>query len=167
MHFDIPTERCLVIKTEFQKLHLEISLQKGDPIKLIFQPTPWRGLNVILAAMQMIQNPLITLDVYSSTEIYGDQFKQANNQQFEGLFEQAKKLSNVNYIGYKSNEYIVDQLKTIIFLPILVSLKRPLASRRSKLCRQDSIVLLPIMELYMKRVQNMRPIFLIKNRMQI
>ena len=112
MHFDIPTERCLVIKNGIPEITpRNLVYQKGDPIKLIFQPTPWRGLNVILAAMQMIQNPLITLDVYSSTEIYGDQFKQANNQQFEGLFEQAKKLSNVNYIGYKSNEYIVDQLK--------------------------------------------------------
>jgi hypothetical protein len=48
-------------------------------LNLIFHPTPWRGLNVILAAMQLVKNPLISLDVYSSTEVYGDAFKQANN----------------------------------------------------------------------------------------
>ena len=112
MFFNLPTEKCLVIKNGIPTITpRNLVYQKGDPIKLIFQPTPWRGLNVILAAMQMIQNPLITLDVYSSTEIYGDQFKQANNKNFEALFEQAKQLPNVNYIGYKPNEYIVDQLQ--------------------------------------------------------
>jgi hypothetical protein len=27
-------------------------------IKLIFHPTPWRGLNVMLAAMQMVQKSI-------------------------------------------------------------------------------------------------------------
>jgi hypothetical protein len=65
----------------YRILHLEnFNLyKKGDPIKLIYHSTPWRGLNVLLAAMQMIKNPLITLDVYSSTQIYGDQFKTMND----------------------------------------------------------------------------------------
>jgi glycosyltransferase involved in cell wall biosynthesis len=56
--------------------------------------------------MQEIKNPNITLDVYSSTQVYGDQFKQQNDEQFKPLYEQAKQLPNVNYIGYKTNEYI-------------------------------------------------------------
>ena len=111
MMFDIPTEKCLVIKNGIPEITPRaMSYKKGDPIKLIFHSTPWRGLNVILAAMQMITNPLITLDVYSSTQIYGDQFKQANNKNFEALFTQAIQLPNVNYIGYKPNEYIIKQL---------------------------------------------------------
>jgi hypothetical protein len=35
-----------------------LTYTKGDPIKLIYHSTPWRGLNVLLAAMQMIKNPL-------------------------------------------------------------------------------------------------------------
>ena len=112
MFFDLPTEKCLVIKNGIPNITpRNLIYQEGNPIRLIFQPTPWRGLNVILAAMQMIQNPLITLDVYSSTEIYGDQFKQANNKNFEDLFKQAEQLPNVNYIGYKPNEHIVEQLQ--------------------------------------------------------
>jgi len=66
MAFDIPTERCTVIKNGVVDFRPRMGKYiKGDPIKLIFHPTPWRGLNVILLAMQMIKNPLITLDVYS------------------------------------------------------------------------------------------------------
>jgi glycosyltransferase involved in cell wall biosynthesis len=111
-YFDIPTDRSLVIKNGIDKIEPKnLQYKKGDPIKLIFHPTPWRGLNVILAAMQMIKNPLITLDVYSSTEVYGQAFKEANDKQWEGLYEQARQLPNVNYIGYKSNEYIKEHLK--------------------------------------------------------
>jgi UDP-glucose:(glucosyl)LPS alpha-1,2-glucosyltransferase len=80
-------------------------------LNLYYHSTPWRGLNVLLAAMQMIKNPLITLDVYSSTQIYGDQFKTMNDKMYEGLYDQAKQLKNVNYIGYQSHDYILKHLQ--------------------------------------------------------
>jgi len=110
MMFDIPTEKCLVIKNGIDNIKVRDIKNKRDQIKLIFHPTPWRGLNVILAAMQYIKNPKITLDVYSSTEVYGEDFKKANDDQYKELYEQAKQLPNVNYIGYKPNEYIKEHL---------------------------------------------------------
>jgi hypothetical protein len=38
---------------------------------------------VILAAMQMVQNKSVSLDVYSSCEVYGTAFKEANDKQYE------------------------------------------------------------------------------------
>jgi glycosyltransferase involved in cell wall biosynthesis len=112
MMFDIATDRSLVIKNGITKITpRNLNYKKGNPIKLIFHPTPWRGLNVILAAMKMIQNPLIALDVYSSTEVYGDQFKAMNDKKYQGLYDQAKQLPNVNYIGYKPNSYILEHLQ--------------------------------------------------------
>jgi len=64
----------------------------------------------MLAAMQYIKNPKIELDVYSSCEVYGDAFKQQNDPMYQGLYDQAKALPNVNYIGYKPNEYIKEHL---------------------------------------------------------
>jgi len=104
--FDIPTDRSMVIKNGIANFPQRKIYKKGEPIKLIHHCTPWRGLNVLLRAMQEITDPNITLDVYSSTQVYGDQFKQQNDDQFKPLYEQAKQLSNVNYIGYKPNEYI-------------------------------------------------------------
>jgi glycosyltransferase involved in cell wall biosynthesis len=111
MFFDIPTERSLVIKNGIDNIKPRDLNQKINKIKLIFHPTPWRGLNIILAAMQYIKNPNIELDVYSSTEVYGQAFKEANDKLYQELYDQAKQLPNVNYIGYKPNEYIKEHLK--------------------------------------------------------
>ena len=108
--FDIPTERSVVIKNGIVNFPKRKIYKKGDPIKIIHHNTPWRGLNILLRAMQEIQNPNITLDVYSSSQVYGDQFKQQNDEQFKPLYEQAKQLPNVNYIGYETNEYILQHM---------------------------------------------------------
>jgi glycosyltransferase involved in cell wall biosynthesis len=110
--FDLPTEKCVVIKNGIKNIEPIITTyKKGDPIKIIHQNTPWRGLNVLLGAMQLIKNPLITLDVYSSTEVYGKDFYEQNDKYYQTLYEQAEALPNVNYIGYKSNEYIRKHIK--------------------------------------------------------
>ena len=110
MMFDIPLEKSLVIKNGIDNIKSRDLSKKNDKIKLIFHPTPWRGLNVMLAAMQYIKNPKIELDVYSSCEVYGQAFKEANDKQYQGLYDQARELPNVNYIGYKPNEYIKQHL---------------------------------------------------------
>jgi len=108
--FDIPTEKCIVIKNGMDKFPQRKIYKKGDPVKLIHHCTPWRGLNVLLRAMQEIKNPNIILDVYSSSQVYGDEFKKRNEDHFKDLYDQAEKLPNVNYIGYKPNEYILEKI---------------------------------------------------------
>ena len=108
--FDIPTERSIVIKNGIDKFPKRKIYKKGDPIKLIHHCTPWRGLNVVLRAMQEIKNPNIIMDIYSSSQVYGDEFKKHNDDQFKPLYEQAEKLPNVNYIGYKPKEYILEKM---------------------------------------------------------
>lgn len=112
MMFDIPLERCLVIKNGVENIDSVPTIyKKGEPIKIIHHCTPWRGLSVLLGAMQLVKNPLISLDVYSSTEVYGKRFHEQTDNQYQELYDQAKQLPNVNYIGYKPNEYIKEHLK--------------------------------------------------------
>ena len=110
MLFDLPLEKCLVIKNGIDKIQKAKPYEKDKPIKIIHQNTPWRGLSVLLGAMQLVKNPLITLDVYSSTEVYGKDFMEKNDDNYKELYEQAKQLPNVNYIGYKPNSYIKDNM---------------------------------------------------------
>ena len=110
LFFDIPQSKSIVIKNGIEDFPIRKRYKKGDPIKLIHHCTPWRGLNVVLRAMQEIKDPNIILDVYSSTQVYGDDFKKNNDEQFKQLYEQAEKLPNVNYIGYKPNEYIREMM---------------------------------------------------------
>ena len=110
MMFGIPFNKCLVIKNGIEKIQPSKPYEKGQPIKIIHQNTPWRGLSVLLGAMQLVKNPLISLDVYSSCEIYGNSFYEQNNHNYTALYKQAKELPNVNYIGYKPNEYIRENI---------------------------------------------------------
>ena len=111
-YFKLPTEKCVVIKNGIEKIEpVATTYKKGEAIKIIHQNTPWRGLNVLLGAMQLVKNPLITLDVYSSTEVYGKDFYEQNDKYYQTLYEQADAIPNVNYIGYKPNEYIREHLK--------------------------------------------------------
>jgi len=110
--FKLPTEKCLVIKNGIENIEpVPTIYKKGEPVKIIHHCTPWRGLSVLLGAMQLVKNPLISLDVYSSTEVYGKAFHDHNDHHYHDLYNQAKKLPNVNYIGYKPNEYIKEHLK--------------------------------------------------------
>tara|TARA_Y100000004_G_scaffold86832_1_gene97320 strand:- start:846 stop:1775 length:930 start_codon:yes stop_codon:yes gene_type:complete len=108
--FGIPEDKSIVIKNGTDNFPQRKIYKKGDPIKIIHHCTPWRGLNVLLYAMQMVKNENITLDVYSSCDVYGSAFSEHHKKEFDPLFEQAEKLSNVNYIGYKPNEYIKEHI---------------------------------------------------------
>mgnify|MGYP003128192768 CR=1 FL=1 len=110
-NFNLPTNRCVVIKNGIDKIEKSAPYEKGKPLKIIHQNTPWRGLSVLLGAMQLVKNPMISLDVYSSTEVYGKDFYESNDKHYRELYEQAESLPNVNYIGYKPNQYIKDNLK--------------------------------------------------------
>jgi len=116
--FDMPTHNALIIKNGIPEIKVsDFKYNQGDPIKMIYHSTPWRGLNVLLGAMQKIKNPLITLDVYSSTAIYGSQFEDQMKGTYDDLFEQARQLPNVNYIGYKPNEYLTENMHTYHIFP--------------------------------------------------
>ena len=109
--FQIPEDRSVVIKNGASHFPKRKIYKKDEPIKIIHHCTPWRGLNVLLLAMQLIQNKNVTLDVYSSNDIYGSEFANKANKDFEDLFDQARKLPNVNYIGYKPHEYILEHMQ--------------------------------------------------------
>jgi len=113
----LPTEKCTVIKNAIDNFPDRKPYKKGDPLKMIFHPTPWRGLNVILGAMQLLKNDKITLDVYSSTKIYGSQFKDKNDDMFKPLYAQAAELTNVNYLGWRDNDFILNNLTDYHIFP--------------------------------------------------
>ena len=110
MMFQLPYHKCTVIKNAIDNFSGRAVYKKGEPVKLLFSSTPWRGLSVMLGAMQLIKNPLITCDVYSSTKIYGSAFDEANHKLYKPLFDQAEQLSNVNYKGFVSNEELLKNM---------------------------------------------------------
>jgi len=112
--FDVPDTRCLVIKNgiDYDELKLKTDFTYKTPLKLIYFSTPWRGLDVLLDAMQLLEKDEdITLDVYSSTIIYGDGFHRENDKNFHKLYDQADLSKNVYNKGYCRHEELVGILK--------------------------------------------------------
>ena len=111
--FGLPTHKCCVIKNALPDINWrpKKKFNKGDPIKLIHTSTPWRGLNVLLGAMELIERDDITLDVYSSTKIYGDAFDLQNKKQFKPMFDKIDSLKNVNNMGYTPNLQIINAMQ--------------------------------------------------------
>ena len=111
--FKVPEDRCTVIKNavDYDELIPKTDFTPNNKLKMCYISTPWRGLEVVLSAMEKIKDPDITLDVYSSTIIYGQSFKDQNDKSYEHLWEKAKSLPNVNYMGYCPHQDLVAKLK--------------------------------------------------------
>jgi glycosyltransferase involved in cell wall biosynthesis len=111
--YKVPTKQSLVIKNGFDdSLILKQSFKPKGKVKLVYTSTPWRGLSVLLDAMEQVKSNDVELDIYSSTQIYGDQFKEMNDKQFVKLYERAKKIKNVNYKGYLDHSELMKILHT-------------------------------------------------------
>ncbi len=110
MMYGLPLEKCHVIKNAISHFPERQPYKEGDRLRLIFQPTPWRGLNVLLGAMDLLKDENIELDVYSSCNLYGSEFAKNNDETWKKLYEQARSLPNVNYIGNRPNEFILNKI---------------------------------------------------------
>ena len=109
----IPYDECLVIKNAIDPI--EDIDKSGDTIKLIYHTTPHRGLEILYPVFNHLQPVLkdegidVTLDVYSSFEMYG--WKE-RDKPFEKLFEALEEHEAINYHGFQENDVIRDALKT-------------------------------------------------------
>jgi glycosyltransferase involved in cell wall biosynthesis len=113
MIFDIPTDISLVIKNGFDDdLIVKSDFKPKEKLKLVYTSTPWRGLDVLLSAMEQIKTDKVELDIYSSTQIYGDAFKKISDNQFTALYDKAKTIKNVNYKGYLNHKELMKILHT-------------------------------------------------------
>jgi len=113
MIFDIPTDISLVIKNGFDDdLIIKTDFKPKEKLKLVYTSTPWRGLDVLLSAMEQIKTDKVELDIYSSTQIYGDAFKNQTDKQFTALYDKAKTIKNVNYKGYLNHKELMKILHT-------------------------------------------------------
>ena len=111
--FKLDNPQCLVIKNgiDYDELVVKKKVEKKDKIKMVYFTTPWRGLEVLLKCMEQLKKDKdITLDVYSSTKIYGDAFQEANDKMYQPLYDKCKALPNVNYKGYCTHKELMGKL---------------------------------------------------------
>ena len=106
--FQIPEYKSVVIRNAIEDYPHGVYPSCQDKIRLIYTSTPWRGLSVLVRAIQIL-NELrndFECDIYSSTKIYGTDFEISEGAKFESLFELCRQTPNINYHGYASNEEV-------------------------------------------------------------
>jgi glycosyltransferase involved in cell wall biosynthesis len=87
---------------------------KGKPkgkLKLIYTSTPFRGLDVVVRAFELLNRSDIELDIFSSTKIYGSDFYRDHEHEFQPIYDAAKSIKGINYYDYAPNEVIRQHLE--------------------------------------------------------
>lgn len=99
----IPMDKSHMIRNAIEPLEYQA---KEGKTKLIYASTPFRGLNLILEIFEEMDRDDLELEVYSSNIIYGAGYAKEVGNKFDGLFEKAANMKNVNYHGYASNDVV-------------------------------------------------------------
>tara|TARA_B110001450_G_C17625931_1_gene483164 strand:- start:268 stop:1242 length:975 start_codon:yes stop_codon:yes gene_type:complete len=107
--FKVPDNKSIVIKNAIEKI--EYKEKTRDKINLIYHSTPWRGLELLLEVFKKINLKDVELNICSSTSIYGKKFSQTHNDKYQHIFDECKKMKNVNYYGFMQNDKIINLLK--------------------------------------------------------
>lgn len=115
--YGIPWHKCQVLLNAIDPLISSAEFRAPEdfdeePVKLVYHTTPHRGLDILANAYNHIKFNLkknITLDVYSSFEIYG--WKQ-RDEEFKELFDFLKSTEGITYHGSVKHEHLVLELPT-------------------------------------------------------
>ena len=101
--FNLPRDKCVVLLNAVESV--EWCEKPGDgKLKLIYTSTPWRGLEPLVESFSLLQRPDVTLDVYSSTVIYGKDYMP---NAYNWLFDRCRQTPGINYRGYAANKAVV------------------------------------------------------------
>lgn len=105
--YKIPEYKSFVIKNATHAFDI-VEKQKDNKIKLLYTSTPWRGLAILIKAIEILNKTRedFEVDIYSSTKIYGSKFDENEKDKFEALFDKCKNTPNVNYLGYADNDSV-------------------------------------------------------------
>jgi FkbM family methyltransferase len=83
-----------------------------DKIKICYTSTPYRGLDVLLRAWEILNPTDCELHVFSSCKIYGKEFAESEDYKYQHLYDWCKSLPNVIYRGSVPNEILRQELGT-------------------------------------------------------
>ena len=112
--FGIPGYKTHVIKNA--SIGVEVRQPRQiDKIRLCYTSTPWRGLEVLLKAWEILQPIDCELHVFSSCKIYGTDFAR-HDSEYEHLYNKCNELPGVVYRGSIPNEELRAELPTFDIL---------------------------------------------------
>ena len=106
--FNIPGQKTHVMRNA----HLGVTkkeITKKEKLKICYTSTPWRGLDVLLLAWEILNPQNCELHVFSSCKIYGSDFAKEDTK-YEFLYKWCERLPNVVYRGSIPNDQLRNEL---------------------------------------------------------
>jgi glycosyltransferase involved in cell wall biosynthesis len=105
--YSLPIERCIVLRNAISiddgREPRELG-PRGWRVRCAYTSAPYRGLEVLLDAWEMIRPDNAELHIWSSKRLWGPDWKDSDWE--ESLFQRAKSLNNVFYHGIAPNAVI-------------------------------------------------------------
>lgn len=113
-HFGIPWHKCIVLQNaidpiatpyNYEKDYPATSGKSKDKIKLIYNTTPHRGLELLVPVFEALASKYehVELDVFSSFKAYG---WEQRDEPYKELFDRCKAHPKINYHGYQPNDVV-------------------------------------------------------------
>jgi glycosyltransferase involved in cell wall biosynthesis len=114
--FDVDPAKCRVLRNATE-VDLSPLPPRTGPVKLAYTSTPFRGLDVLLAAWEIAKLPPGTaeLHIWSSMRLYGPDQAEADRK-FETLYNRARSLPGVFFHGVEPNDVVRAALRGIDIL---------------------------------------------------
>lgn len=109
-YYELPESKCIVIQNATECCSTTPVREKK--IKLIYATTPFRGLDVLLDAFQLLNRSDIDLDIYSSTIVYGRHYSSNNEKLYSPIFQKASQIDGVRVLGHITNTELKEKFKS-------------------------------------------------------
>lgn len=107
--FGIPGFKTQVIKNACIGVPERVAGPRNQ-IKICYTSTPWRGLDILLKAWEILQPKDCELHVFSSCKIYGPEFSNSAESQYQDLYDKCENLQGVFYRGSIQNADLRNEL---------------------------------------------------------
>ncbi len=114
-HYNIPYSKTTVLHNTIKPIPRIITDVPPETIRLIYHPTPHRGLNILVHVFEKLAEEYdnVHLDVYSSFKLYG---WESRDKDFKALYDLIENHPKMTYHGTVDNEVIREALtKSHIF----------------------------------------------------
>jgi glycosyltransferase involved in cell wall biosynthesis len=109
-YFGIHPNKTVVIRNAIHSFNWQLK-PASQQIEMIYTSTPWRGLDVLLDAIDQLQHQNWRLTVYSSTIIYGKGFSDSTMRGYQSLFDRCRQHTQIQYVGYGLNQAVRKRLQ--------------------------------------------------------
>ena len=113
--FNIPGYKTHVIKNACLGVDQRVKGSR-DKVRLCYTSTPWRGLDVLLQAWELLKPQDAELHVFSSCKIYGPDFYDSSEGQYQQLYDKCSELPGVVYRGSIPNDELRKELHSFDIL---------------------------------------------------